>query len=108
MSIVSGTFAHELQINTMSNNTKRGHIKILFCRKSEEKVNVIWKDVAKQFDGGQIPTIIYSTKRDAKEWTKNLIQSAGITPDKLEEDLLQKISEIPFYLSFSIFYTYNS
>ena len=82
------TFAHELQINTMSNNTERGHIKILFCRKSEEKVNVIWKDVAKQFDGGQIPTIIYSTKRDAKEWTKNLIQSAGIILDKPEKDLL--------------------
>lgn len=83
----------------MSNSNEQGHFKIVFCRKSEEKVNVIWKDVAKQFDGGQIPTIIYSTKRDAKEWTKNLIQIAGITPDKLEEDLLQKISGKHLYIS---------
>ena len=99
MSISSGTFAHELQINTMSNSNEHGHIKIVFCRKSEEKVNVIWKDVAKQFDGEQIPTIIYTTKLDAKEWTKNLIQSAGITTEKAEEDLLQKISGMPLYVS---------
>lgn len=83
----------------MSNNNESGHIKIVFCRKSEEKVNVIWKDLARQFDGEQIPTIIYSTKRDAKEWTINLIQSAGITTEKAEEDLLQKISGMPLYVS---------
>lgn len=83
----------------MSNSNEQGHIKIVFCRKSEDKTNAIWKDLSKQFDGEQIPTIIYSTKRDVKEWIKNLIQSAGITLDKPEEDLLQKISVMPLYIS---------
>ena len=92
------TFACEQLIKVMSNKIKHGHVKVVFCSKPEEKVKAIWQDVLKQPDEESVHTIIYTTNHDSKEWTKQLLKTAGVTPENPDESLMRGISEMPLYI----------
>jgi hypothetical protein len=83
----------------MVNNIEHGQIKILFYRKPEQRTSIICQEVVKQLDEEKVPTIIFTTSNDAKEWTEQLLGTAGVTPEALDENLLKRISEMPLYIN---------
>ncbi len=83
----------------MNNKIEHGRIKVVFCSKPEDKTKTICQDVVKQLEGEQVPTIIYTTNKDPKDWTKQLLRTAGATPENADVDLLQGLAKMPLYLA---------
>lgn len=83
----------------MVNNIEHGQIKILFYHKPEQRTSIICQEVVKQLDEEKVPTIIFTTSNDAKDWTKQLLCTVGVTPEAIDENLLKRISGMPLYIS---------
>lgn len=82
----------------MNNEIEHGRIKVVFCSKPEEKIKTICQDVVKQLEGEKVPTIIYTTNLDSKEWTKHFLLTVSATLKDSEEELLRGLADMPLYI----------
>ena len=91
------------KITIMANN--KGHIKVVVCRKPEERRTIVQKDILQQMEQKPVPTLIFCNSGELSEWTKGLIKAADITPgayspEKAKEitEKMDAIAKLPLYL----------
>lgn len=87
-------------------NNNNGHIKVIVCRKPEERRTIVQKDILQQMEQKPVPTIVFCNNGESTDWTKGLITVAGIKPgtfdsEKTKEttEMLDTISKLPLYIS---------
>lgn len=84
------------KITIMANN--KGQIKVVVCRKPEDRRAIVQKDILQQMEQKPVPSITFCKTGETDDWTKDLMKAAGIRPESFDTDKVEAIAKLPLYI----------